>query len=151
VNPLPAILISAMLVLPTASPRAEAVLSRRIFVEFLTSPSSQELTAAERWGAKWYSKAEAAGRPVAIRVARNDSTTLISLESVAICERAKGCPLLVFRDIGKSPVLESFSFQNLILDYRDKGTFLIIRVWETVSECSLPTSGKGRCKHIPKK
>ncbi|OAN44844.1 hypothetical protein A6A04_07925 [Paramagnetospirillum marisnigri] len=142
--------LAAMTLLP-ATARAETILGQRIFVEFAFDLSTSELAAAERYGATYFTKAKAAGRPLTARVARSDSTILISLESVAICERAKGCPLLVFRDITKKPVLERFAFQNLILDYREKGTFLILRVWNTTTECLVSNVLRAKCKDVSPK
>ncbi|RAU21223.1 hypothetical protein CU669_14520 [Paramagnetospirillum kuznetsovii] len=148
---LPSLLALAVLVVLAGPVGAETIESRNIFVEFLANPSAPELVAAERFGAKWFAKGEAAGRPVTISVARNDATTMISFESVAVCERAKGCPLLVFRDIAAKPVLETMSFQNLILQYRDKGTYLVIRVWDNTTECLVSGVLKARCKPVTRR
>jgi hypothetical protein len=117
----------------------------RNFVETLYAPSSGELKAARRWAGDKFDRAEAAGRPVTVRVARSEGTTMISLESVAICDRVKACPLLVFRDITRPPILETGAFQNLVLDYRQDGTYLILRVWESVQECRISGVTKARC------
>jgi hypothetical protein len=130
---------------------AETILARRVFTEFAYDPSMAELTAAERYGAQYITKGKEAGRPVRFSVARGQSVTLISLESVAVCERAKGCPLLVFNDLSKPPILEDFAFQNLILDYRESGTFLIIRVWDKTRECQMTRVGKAKCQDISAK
>lgn len=143
--------VLALLALAPGPVRGETILGQRLFVEFASEPSSPEWAAAERWGAKYFAKATAAGHPIIPRVARTNSTVLISLESVAICDRAKGCPLLVFRDVAKAPVLETTSFQNLILDYRDKGTYLIIRVWDATRECLISGGGRARCKDVAAK
>jgi len=140
--------ISLSLLVPFAA-GAETPVGRGVFADFAFDPTTAELKAAERWGAELLARAKAAGRPVRISVARGEATTLISLESVAICERAKGCPLLVFRDITMPPVLTRSSFQNLILDYRDEGTFLVIRVWETVTECRISGVPKAICRDRP--
>lgn len=129
--------------------QAETVVGHRIFADFGFDPSTPEIDAAERAVPELFAKAKAASHPITMKVARSDATTLISLESVVICERAKGCPLLVFRDIAKKPVLVTTSFQNLILDYRDKATFLIIRVWDTTTECQISNVGKAKCHEVP--
>ncbi len=141
-------LLAALMAAPLAA-RAESVIGRRIFVEFGFDTTAPEMAAAERAVPQLFAKAKAAGRPVTAKVARSEATTLISLESVAICDRAKGCPLLVFRDIAQKPILVSASFQNLILDYRDKATFLVIRVWDTTTECRVSNVPKAICRRIP--
>jgi hypothetical protein len=134
--------------LPGAA-QAESVVGRRIFADFAYPATTPEMDAAERAVPDLFAKAQKAGRPINAKVARSDSTTLISLESVAICERAKGCPLLVFRDITQKPVLISSSFQNLILDYRDKGTYLIIRIWDQTTECRISGVTRAICHPMP--
>jgi hypothetical protein len=141
--------ILAILLLTAHPALAESVAGRRIFVEFAFDPTTAEMAAAERHGAELFAKAKAARRPVTVRAARSDSTTLLSLESVAICERAKGCPLLVFRDITKAPVLQRSAFQNLILEYREAATFLILRVWDTTTECRISNVTKAVCHDLP--
>ena len=141
-------LMAALMVIPLAA-QAETVTGSRIFADFGFDPTVPEMAAAERAVPQLFAKAKAAGSPITVKVARSDATILISLESVAICERAKGCPLLVFREIGQKPVLVTSSFQNVIVDYRDKGTFLIIRVWDTTTECKVSNTAKAKCRQIP--
>lgn len=141
-------LLAVLLIAPLAA-GAESVVGRRIFADFSFTPTSTEMAAAERAVPELFAKAKAAGRPITAKVARSDSTTLISLESVAICDRATGCPLLVFRDLTQKPILVTSSFQNLILDYRDTATFLIIRVWDTVTECRVSNVAKAICRKVP--
>ncbi len=135
-----------LLLLSPLPSRAQVIEGGRVFVEFSSDPTTPELTAVKRAAPKAFAKAQAAGRPVTVSVARSEGTTLISLESVAICERAKGCPLLVFRDLSQRPVLETTSFQNVILDYRDKATYLIIRLWGATTECRISGVAKAKCK-----
>ncbi len=139
------ILFAAML-LGDGRARAENVVGSRIFVEFGFDTTAPEMKAAQRWGAELFAKAKAAGRPVTMRVARSDATILIMLESVAICDRVKACPLLVFRDITAKPVLKTTAFQNLILDYRDTGTYLIIRIWDSTKECRVSNVAVAKCR-----
>lgn len=139
----------ALLLLSPVVTRAETVIGRRVFADFGFTPTAPEMEAAERAVPELFAKARAAGRPITARAARSDATTLISLESVALCERAKGCPLVVFRDITQKPVLVTNSFQNLVLDYRDKATFLIIRVWDATTECQISNVAKAVCHPAP--
>ncbi|MDO8606186.1 MAG: hypothetical protein Q7R40_06600 [Phaeospirillum sp.] len=141
-------LLAALILAPFAAD-AETIVGRRIFADFGSEPTTAEINAAEHAAPELYAKAKAAGRPIFAKVARSDATTLISLESVAVCERAKGCPLLVFRQITQKPILVTSSFQNLILDYRDKATFLIIRVWDVTTECRVSNVAKAICHDIP--
>jgi len=127
---------------------AAEIVGSRIFVETAYPPTTAELKAARKWAPELFSQAEAAGRPVTVRVARSGRTLMISLESVAICDRVRACPLLVFRDITKSPVYRGGAFQNLILDYRDTGTWLILRVWETTTECRISDVAKAICRPV---
>ena len=144
------LLWAAMLAASTTA-QAETVTGRRVFADFAYPATTPEMEAAERAIPQLFAKAQKAGRPITAKVARSDATTLISLESVALCERAKGCPLLVFRDITQKPVLISSSFQNLILDYREKGTYLIIRVWDNTTECRISGVAKAICHPMPAK
>lgn len=141
----------AVLALPLAPARAETLEGSRIFVEFAYDPSVPELAAAEKWGRAHFAKAKAAGRPIRISVGRSRGTTLISLESVAICDRAKACPLLVFRDLMARPILETTAFQNVLIEYRGQEIFLVIRLWENVSECRITGMGRAKCRTVPKK
>ena len=139
----------ALLCLAAVTAEAETVVGHRIFAAFDADPSTGEITAVEHAVPQLFTKAKDAGSPITIKVARSDATTMVSLESVAICERAKGCPLVVFRDLGEKPVLVTSSFQNLIVDYREKATFLIIRVWDTTTECQISKVPKAICHQIP--
>ena len=115
---------------------------------FILQPSTTQLKAIKRYGREPIARAEAAGRPVHPLVAINQSTTLISLESVAICDRQAGCPLLVFRDITKSPVLVTSSYQNVVLAYRGAKTVLILKTAGPDQECPLPLTGRAKCKVV---
>lgn len=146
----PPFLLAACL---AASPPAgaEEVMGNRIFVEFAYDASTPELDAAEKWGRAYFTKAKAAGRPVRLSVARSRGNTLISFESVAICDRVRACPLLVFRDLTARPVLETTAFQNVLLEYRGQDVFVVIRLWETTTECRLANTGRARCRKVPPK
>ena len=145
-----AILLAALMVLPWADAGAETIEGSKIFIEFAYDPSEPELMAVRRAGARHFAKANAAGRPVRISVARSRGTTMMSLESVAICDRVKACPLLVFRDLTAKPILETTAFQNVLVEYRGPEIFLIIRVWDDVKECKLPTLGLAKCRPVKK-
>lgn len=143
------VLVCLALVAAAACPvAAEEKVGSRIFVETAFPPTTAELKAAHKWAPELFSEAEAAGRPVTVRVARSGRTLMISLESVAICDRVRACPLLVFRDITKSPVYRGGAFQNLILDYRDGSTWLILRVWDSVTECRISDVAKAICRPV---
>ncbi|CCG40298.1 hypothetical protein [Magnetospirillum molischianum] len=144
-----ALLSFALMVIAISGPvSAEEKVGSRIFVETAFPPTTAELEAARKWAPELFSQAEGAGRPVTVRVARSGRTLLISLESVAICDRVRACPLLVFRDITRSPVYRGSAFQNLILDYRENSTWLILRVWETVTECRISGVTKAICRPV---
>jgi hypothetical protein len=81
-------------------------------------------------------------------VARASGTVLISLQSVAVCTRVKACPLLVFRNIAMPPVLQTSAFENVIVAYRPAGTFLVLRLWDKVTECRISDVRKAICKDI---
>jgi len=115
---------------------------------FILQPSTTQLAALKKFGRDLIARAEAAHRPVHPLVAINQSTTLISLESVAICSRETGCPLLVFRDITKPPVLVTASYQNVTLAYRGAKTVLILKTAGPDQECLLPLTGRARCKVV---
>ena len=128
---------------------AGEVMGDRVFVEFAYDPSTPELEAAEKWGRAYFAKAKAAGRPVRLSVARSRGTTLVSFESVAVCDRVRACPLLVFRDLTGRPVLETTAFQNVLLEYRGQDVFVVIRLWETTTECRLVNTGRAKCREVP--
>jgi hypothetical protein len=130
---------------------AETQEGNRIFVEFAYDASTPEMAAAERWGAVHFKKAKDAARPLRLSVGRSRGTTLISLESVAVCDRVKACPLLVFRDLTARPILETTAFQNVLIEYREKEIFLVIRLWEEISECRITGMGRAKCRKAPKK
>ncbi len=142
------LVLSLTLACPAA--QAETLLGNRIFIEFAYDPSTPEMTAAQRWAAPHFRKAKAAGSPVRVSVGRSRGTTLISLESVAICDRVKACPLLVFRDLTARPILETTSFQNVLIEYREQEIFLVIRLWEETTECRITGMGRAKCKKAPK-
>ncbi len=97
-------------------------------------------------------KAEKAGFPVEPRVAMLPGMVIISLESVTICDRKRGCPLLIFRDITKQPTFKDFSYQNISITQRPKGTFLYLRDEDGDKECFIPQSGgKANCVRPKKK
>ncbi|CAA7618150.1 conserved exported hypothetical protein [Candidatus Terasakiella magnetica] len=140
---------AAALMLVSLGARAEGVEGKRQFAEFSFTPTAPELTAAKRWGAEHFAKGKAAGRPVTPVVARAGATILISLESVAVCDRVKACPLLVFRDITAKPILKTYAFQNLAVEYREKDTYLILRRWDEVTECKISNTQKALCRKSP--
>ncbi|KIL99471.1 hypothetical protein CCC_03987 [Paramagnetospirillum magnetotacticum MS-1] len=142
--------IAAFLLLLCLPARAETVEGNKIFIEFSYDASSPELEAAEKWGRAHFAKAKAAGRPLRLSVGRSRGTTLISLESVAICDRVKACPLLVFRDLTARPILETSSFQNVLIEYRGTEIFLVIRLWDEITECRITGMGRAKCKKAPK-
>ncbi|MDA8232686.1 MAG: hypothetical protein M0006_15235 [Magnetospirillum sp.] len=119
---------------------------------FFFPGSAPELAAVERYAARDLRRAKAAGRPIDVIVAIAGGSTLIVLESVAICERIHGCPMLVFRDIAKPPVLSTMAFENVTIDYRADKTFLILRDNSgTDRECLVSGPGKARCRPMAKK
>jgi hypothetical protein len=141
---------AALVLFAAPAARAGALQGNRIFVEFAYDPSPTELRAAKKWAKEAFAKAEAAGRPIRVNVARSRGTTLMSLESVAICTRAEACPLLVFRDLTDRPILETHAFQNVLIEYREKEIYLVIRLWNKISECRITTNAKSRCHEVKK-
>ena len=127
---------------------AETPVGTRVYVETWRAPSAEELKAARRYGRDLFARAEAAGRPVTLRVARSEATVMISFESVAICDRVRACPLMVFRDLKSRPVYQGGAFENIRLDYRKDGTWLILRVWDDVTECKLTGVTRARCRPL---
>ena len=142
-----AILLAATLGAPLESSWAEEseVVVRPVFGLL---PSVTQLAAIKKYAADPIARAERAGRPATPRIAINQSTTLISLESVAICDRANGCPLLVFRDITQRPTLITSSYQNVTMIYRGAKTLLILKNSGPDRECLLPPTGRGKCHPI---
>lgn len=115
-------------------------------VLFSAQPSSAEWAAIRKYAGPLLAKAEQAGRPATPFVARSGGSVLVSLETVALCNRRDGCPLLVFRAIDRPPVLNTMSFQNVVLEYRDKGTMLILMRDAPKTECLISGVTKARCR-----
>ena len=91
-------------------------------------------------------KAAKRGRPVEVRVCELPGMIVISLESVALCDIKRGCPLLVFRDITKPPVLQDYSYQNISITERKGKSYLILRGdGENLRDCLIPPSGRAKC------
>jgi len=111
-------------------------------------PSPNQLAMVQKYAGNLMARAEKAHFPAQPQVAMAGSTTLISLESVAICDRASGCPLLVFRDMTKPPVLVTSSYQNVMIVYRADKTVLILKSSGPDRECLLPLFGKAKCKPV---
>jgi hypothetical protein len=146
----PRVTLALSLMLAAMPALGETAYGNRIFVEFAYDPSSPEMAAAQKWAAVHFRKAKAAGSPVRVSVGRSRGNTLISLESVAICDRVKACPLLVFRDLTARPILETTSFQNVLIEYREPEIFLVIRLWDEITECRITGMGRAKCKKVPK-
>ena len=123
----------------------------RQMITFYVWPSALDMTGVKKYAKEEIAKATAANRPILPRVAMLPGMTVISLESVAICDSAKGCPLLVFRDIAKSPTLKDFSYQNIVIIYRPKATVLVLTSSGPDRDCTIPKLGKARCIPSPKK
>ena len=91
-------------------------------------------------------KAVKGGHPVEPRVANLPAMIIISLESVHVCDWAKGCPLLVFRDITKAPTLQDYAYQNMSITQRKDKTYLILHGDGPVTrDCLIPAAGKAKC------
>lgn len=116
---------------------------------FHTTPVQDK--ALDKFAHAELTKAEQAGRPVETRTAMLPGMILISLESVAICDWQRGCPLLIFRDIAKAPSLQDYSYQNISIGQTAKGTVLYLRDGDGDKECLIPKSGKARCVRPKKK
>jgi hypothetical protein len=114
--------------------------------QFRLDPGLAHLAALERYAKPQLAKANAAGRPAQPRVALLGGTTLISLESLALCDRVKGCPLLVFRDITKRPVLVTTSFQNVMIEVKGSKTTLVLRDAGPDRECVISTGMSAKCR-----
>ncbi|MBI2236591.1 MAG: hypothetical protein HYU60_06535 [Magnetospirillum sp.] len=135
----------AFILLSLAAVAAEIEPSRHVPL-FSASPSMHEVAAVKKFAKPQVAQAMAAKRPFELSVARAGGTTLISLESVALCNRDDGCPLLVFRNIDKAPVLTTMSFHNLVLEYRGKATYLIPRRSGPRMECLISTESRAVCR-----
>ena len=113
---------------------------------FRLDPSLVHLDAVKRYAKSQMDRAKAAGLPVQPRVAISGGTTLISLETMALCDAAKGCPLLVFRDINKRPVLVTTSFQNVLIEVKGSKTTLILRDSGPDRECVVSGGPTAHCQ-----
>lgn len=113
---------------------------------FRLDPSLVHLDAVNKYAKSQVDKAKAAGRPIQPRVAISGGTTLISLETMALCDAAKGCPLLVFRDINKRPVLVTTSFQNVLIEVKGTKTTLVLRDSGPDRECVVSAGPTAHCQ-----
>ena len=139
------LMVMLLALLPAAAAAAE-VEATRVVPMFTASPSAPEIAAVKKFAKAQSAQAMAAKRPFELSVARSGATTLVSLESVALCNRDDGCPLLVFRKLDKAPVLTIMSFHDVVLDYREKGTYLIPSRSGPRVECLISTETKAVCK-----
>ncbi len=117
------VMLAVALLLP-APARAEDADKQRL--SFIIQPSTAILAAAHRYGRTERQRADAALRPLELRVAVNGATTLISLQSVAVCDSVNGCPLLVFHNITEPPLLHTKAFENVLIQVTAKGTILTL-------------------------
>ena len=91
-------------------------------------------------------KAVKGGHPVEVRVCELPGMIVISLESVGLCDIKRGCPVLVFRDITKPPVLQDYAYQNMSITDRKGKSYLILRGdGDNMRDCLIPTSGRAKC------
>ena len=119
---------------------------------FYAHTNPAEEAAINKYARADLDKAVKGGHPVEPRVARLPAMVVISLESVHICDWSRGCPLLVFRDIQKAPTFKGYSYQNISITNRPKGTFLILRGdGPDIRECLIPKTGTAKCAAPAKK
>lgn len=118
----------------------------RVLLTFSQAPSAAELAAAQRQGADLLAKAKAARRNVILRVAREPVLVLVLFESDALCDLDSGCPVLVFRDVTRPPVLNLRSFADVRVEYRKTGAVVLPHRRGAAEECPVPSTGKGRCR-----
>jgi hypothetical protein len=102
-----------------AQPAPASPPPRPILVDFHRGASSEELAAVRRWARADLAKARAAGRPAEVRAASVANVVILVLESVALCDRDTGCPILAFTDLTARPALYDRSFENML--YRPQG------------------------------
>lgn len=117
---------------------------------FYVWPSALDDAAIKKYAKNEIAQAIAAKRPILPRVAMLPGMTIISLESVAICDLTKGCPLLVFRDMAGAPTLKDFSYQNIVIIYRSKQTALVLTGSGPDRECIIPPKGRAKCGPVKK-
>ena len=118
--------------------------SQAVTFYFHTSPVQEK--ALKKYAKADLDKAQKAGQVVEPRVSLLPGMIIISLEAAALCDWAKGCPLLVFRDITKAPSLQDYAYQNMSITQRKKGTYLILHGdGPTTRECLIPKIGKAKC------
>lgn len=137
--------------LASVTPLAAADSAQRLLI-FDATLSVQELNAAKRWGREWIAKGEAAAQPVVFRTVRVEGVVLISLQSVAVCDRWKGCPLLGFNGIDQPPVLLASSFENILAEERPAGLALTLRLrGEPDRQCLVRPAGRATCRPVAAK
>jgi hypothetical protein len=120
----------------------------RQMLTFYFHPSPAQDKALDHYAHADLQKAEKAGYPVEARTAMLPGMIIISLESITLCDRVRGCPLLVFRDIAKAPTLQDYSYQNISISQGTKGTFLYLRAEGPDRECLVPLAGRARCSKV---
>ncbi len=134
-----------------ASGAAAAVpLKDRQMVVFYVDPSINQINAAHNYAPETFARAKAAGWPVTIKSAMAGGLILLSLQSVAVCNRVKGCPLLVFTNIFQPPVLTSMSFENVLIEYYHHSRSVVLRTEGPDRDCSIPPVGRSVCRVVPR-
>jgi hypothetical protein len=139
------------LALAVATPAGAAVpLQDRQMVVFYTLPSINQIDAAHRSAPGLFAKARATHRPIEIKTAMAGGLILLSLQSVAICNRDRGCPLLVFTNIFQPPVLRDMSFENILIEYGKTGESVVLRTAGPDRACAIPRVGRAVCREVPR-
>jgi hypothetical protein len=139
-------LLLSLAALPAAAEEGD-VMVRPLF-DLL--PTLHQLDLIRRHAGEVVTRAEKGGQVAQPVVAMTGSTTLISLESAVVCNRAKGCPMLVFRDTNQPPLMVTASYENIALVYRGDKVLLILKSNGPDQECLLPVSGRATCKTLDK-
>lgn len=140
----PVILLALLLARPAA---AQVLESRE--VEFANVVSGADVRTVKKYGAELMAKAEAAKLPARTKVARVGEYLLANLISPALCDRVSGCPLLVFHDMTKTPILTTTSFSTVLIEVRRTGTWLVIHHVGATEECRISVHGRAHCAAMP--
>ncbi|MGE5548699.1 MAG: hypothetical protein ACM33T_17470 [Solirubrobacterales bacterium] len=137
-----------LLLLPLLASAASAgeVQGERELVILDRPPSAEEIKLATRHGAHLLGRARAAKETVQLRVNTYRDVVMMNLLAPSLCDPAKGCPLLVIRDLSRRPVLETVAYANVLASVRGDTITLTFQSGQTWTECTFSRGGRGRCK-----
>ncbi|MBI5163034.1 MAG: hypothetical protein HY985_03940 [Magnetospirillum sp.] len=136
----------AAFLLAVALPAGAAEAPKREVLAFYSSPTITVMGLIHRHARAELAKANAAKRPIDPRVARIGRYVFVRLESVAICDVHTTCPLLVYDDVTKPPLLSTTAMPPVLLETRGAAVTLIVLRPGEIWGCRLTGVVKALCR-----